>query len=252
MQTRKRPNIFDVDDTRLAPRNKNGQRGSLAPRVFTIMVIAFVVLSGVAVAQAGAAGDCERKGKSGECEAYGEIWMDSSAEIRGEPVQLQAEIYLHTNFDEMGARWVMFSVRNTTWDGSNPVLISVDSFKTEHGNIITTREDRTDNKVDLWVDVMDLPVGTPITIDMTVGSTERGAYNVETLVLAFDRGYDPIQDQYGNDVGLFAATHLGVNKASGSAGGLSSKVQNVPGVAPMALVAAVGLAAVLLAGRRNQ
>ncbi len=247
------PNISDGHDRSLDSKHKKGRRGYLASASLVAFAIALVVLSGSAAAlEGGSGGSCDRKGKSGECKAYGEIWMDSSAEIRGEEVQLNTDVYLNTNFQDMGARWVMFSVRNITWDGSDPVLVSVDSFKTEHGDIITTREDRSDNKVDLWVDVMDLPVGTPITIETTVGSTEKGAYMLETLVLAFDRGYDPIQDQYGDNVALFASTHLGVNEVTGSSGGLTSKFQNVPGVAPALLVAAIGLAAVLLAGRRSQ
>lgn len=247
------PNISDRHDGSFDPDQEKRRRVSVGSASLAVLAIALVVLSGsVAALEGGSGGSCDRKGKSGECKSYGEIWMDNSAEIRGEPVQLTTDIYLNTNFENMGARWVMFSVRNITWDGADPVRVSVDSFKTEHGEIITTREDRTENKVDLWVDVMDLPVGTPITIETTVGSTEKGAYMLETLVLAFDRGYDPIHDQSGTNVALFASTHLGVNQVTGSSGGLTSKFQNVPGVAPMVLVAAIGLAAVLLAGRRSQ
>jgi hypothetical protein len=158
---------------------------------------------------------CSQPGRNIQCTAFGSIAMDNQATIKGDPVTLTADIWLNTNYADAGTRWLLFSVRNTTGDGSNPVAISLVKFATPNGDMVTTRVDHTSpNEMDLWVDVLDTPVNTPITLQVQVGSSERGAYRLEVLVLAFDRGYETVKVG-GGEASLFASTLLGVNKETG-------------------------------------
>lgn len=167
-----------------------------------------------------ASSSCLENGMNVQCTDFGTIKMESRRDIRGEPIDVTAQIYLNTGYGNQGARWVMFSVRNTTDDGPSPITIGLNKFSTSSGDVVTTRVEQVKpSELNLWVDVLDLPLNMPISLDLRVGATERGAYSVETLVLAFDRGYAPVQDAYGNDASLFSFTLLGVNKETASTAG---------------------------------
>jgi hypothetical protein len=200
-------------------------------------------------ATAAPASPCSQPGKTIQCNAFGSIAMDTQRDIRGDPVDLTATIWLNTNYAPQGARWILFSVRNVTSDGASPVAISLVRFATASGEVVTTRVDHTQpNEVDLWVDVLDTPVNTTITLDFQVGSSERGAYRLEALVLAFDRGYATIQVN-GGQASLFASTLLGVNQQTGriAGAGAGSLLQGkkTPGPAVPALVLALAAVAAL-------
>lgn len=186
-----------------------------------ILALASAALVGAASAQTSPVEPvCAEKGKNVQCTEFGSISMDAQHDIRGEPITVTADINLDTGYAHQGARWVMFSIRNVTDDGNSPVTIDVKGFSTPNGDIIVTRTDQVKaSEVNLWVDVLDLPIGKPISLELRVGATERGAFALETLVLAFDRGYAPISDQDGNDASLFSFTLLGVNKETKSTAG---------------------------------
>jgi hypothetical protein len=193
---------------------------------------------------------CSQPGKNIQCNAFGSIAMDNQRDIKGDAVQLTASIWLNSNLADHGARWILFSVRNVTKDGTSPVAISLARFATASGEVVTTRVDHDKpNEVDLWVDVLDTPVQTPITIDVLVGSNERGAYRLEALVLAFDRGYETVKDPGAGEASLFASTLLGVSKESGklanAGGGSLLDGKKTPGLALPGLAAALGIALVL-------
>lgn len=203
----------------------------------------------------GSSSGCSEPEYNVQCTEFGSIRMDSQRDIRGERIDLTAWIYLNTAYEDRNARWLMFSVRNVTSDGTSPVTLEVVRFGTEHGDIVTSRvEQPTPNEVNLWVDVLDTPVGTPITIDMKVGSTERGAFRVETLVLAFDRGYAPMQTASG-DASLFSFTLLGVNEETSGASGAGQVSlfdgHKVPGLASLTILVAIGGVAAFLRRRRQ-
>lgn len=201
--------------------------------------------------------DCRQSGYNMQCNAFGSVRMETRMDVKGEHVESTSYVTLNTDMDEENARWVMFSLRNTTPDGS-PVEISVDAFETNRsGDVITTREIKDDpNKVELWVDTLDLPVGEEIRIEATVAVTERGAYQLETVVIPFDRAYEPIRDAQGQQVSLFSYTMLGVNEptsplgaeTSSDQGGWMSTAQEVPTLG--AALAAALLGTVALATRR--
>lgn len=232
-------------------------KGGIIAVLIVIAVAALLGLSGGAIALEAAQGgsaapqDCRKSGKNGECNQFGEIWMDTRKDVKGERVDLKTDIMLYTDFSDQNARWVMFSVRNISQELGHPVDVQLNSFRTEHGNVVTTREDYQDHRVDLWVDVLDLPVNTPITITMNVGSTERGAFDLETMVLAFDRGYDPIRMAGGKQASLFAYTTLSVTDETGSSGFIS-RVQNVPGFEAVAVLGALAAVAIALARGRSR
>lgn len=193
---------------------------------------------------------CSSPGMNGQCTEFGAIAMEAQRDIRGEPIDLAASFTLATVYPEQGARWLLVSVRNVEADGSNPVTIDVVRFGSEHGEILTTRVERPGpNEVNLWAETLDVPVGSPITLDLRVGASERGAFRLETLVMAFDRGYAPVKDSLGNDASLFSYTLLGVNEETASVGGgddgslLSGN--KVPGLGAGALFMALAAVAVL-------
>ncbi len=214
-------------------------------------LVALLVLAQPAGAQNG----CTEPGKNVQCTEFGAITMDSQRDIRGEAIDLTATITLNTAYSDQSARWLLFSVRNVTDDGSNPVTITLKKFSSYAGDIVTTRvEHPSANELNLWVDTLDTPVGTPITLGMKIGSTDRGAYRLETLVMAFDRGYAPIKDSSGNDASLFSFTLLGVNKETAGVetdGGSFLEGKKLPGLELIpALLAVTAVAAVLI--RRRQ
>ncbi|HUR62216.1 MAG TPA: hypothetical protein VM286_07640 [Candidatus Thermoplasmatota archaeon] len=209
-------------------------------------------------AQPATAAPCVEPGKNIQCNAFGSISMDTQRDIKGDPITETVSIWLNTNMQDQGARWLLFSVRNNTADGSNPVEIALVRFSTPNGDMVTTRVDRPGaNEIDLWVDVLDTPAQTPITIEVQVGSSERGAYRLEALVLAFDRGYETLKDASGAEASLFASTLLGVNKESGklagAGGGSLLQGKKTATLAVPGFVAALSIAlAVTLAVRRRE
>lgn len=199
--------------------------------------------------------DCREREMNIECNAFGRIAMESQRDIRGDTIRVSTEIWLNTNLQDQGGRYIMFSIRNVTQDGGSPISVDLVKFATPHGDVITNQVDHeSPNVLDLWVHVIDVPVEEPITLEVDVGSTERGAYRLETLVLGFDRGYEPIKGPDGEDASLFSFTLLGVNEESGSVseGTGSTRIGALPGFgASAALVATVALAGILARKRRG-
>lgn len=201
-----------------------------------------------AVAKAG--DPCHEPGKNIQCNELGVISMDSRYDIRGEPADVKVEIKLNHDFEDQGARWIMFSLRNNTAEGS-PVTIQPGKFATQHGEVLTTRvEHETPNELNIWVHVLDVPVGETITLTSTVGVTDRGAFTLEMLVLVFDRGYEPIKNSDGEDLSLFSFALLGVNQETGATngGGLAG---SVPGFGVVAFLGAT-IALAGIASRRRK
>ncbi|HUR62671.1 MAG TPA: hypothetical protein VM286_09950 [Candidatus Thermoplasmatota archaeon] len=221
-------------------------RPASALRALTIASAALLVATLVPTA---AAQSCQEGGHNVQCSELGTIRMDSVREIRGDPIKVQAQVLLNSNFKDHGARWFLFSVRNVTSDGTNPIMINVEGFTADGAPVVTSKKEVKSFEADFWVDVEDVPVGKTITIDMTVGAADAGAFQLETLVMSFDRGYAPVLDSTGAEASLFSFTLLGVKSATGSVGaGPLSDGYSVPGLGLPALLAAVGAA--LLVRRR--
>jgi hypothetical protein len=211
--------------------------------------VAFAAFLVAALAPAAQAA-CQESGHNVQCSELGTIRMDGVREIKGSPIQVATDVTLNSNFKEHGARWFLFSVRNVTSDGANPVLLAVDGFTADGAPITTSKVEQKPYESDFWVDVEDVPVGKAIHIAMTVGATEAGAFQLETLVMAFDRGYSPVTDSSGAMASLFSFTLLGVKDPTGSVGaGPLSTGYKVPGVEVPALLGALGAA--LLLRRRS-
>ena len=198
--------------------------------------------------------ECAVSGMNSQCTEFGTIRMDARRDIRGDPIDVTVQIELNTAYSDRGARWLMFSVRNVTTEGPSPVTIGLVKFSTSFGDIVTTRvEQPKPSELNLWVDALDQPIATPISLEVRIGATERGAFSLETLVLAFDRGYAPVQDDQGNDASLFSFTVLGVNKetpvtAAGD-GSLLSKGNKLPALAALPAVGVLAVAAWILRRR---
>lgn len=218
--------------------------------VLTFLLLAFAP---VATAQ----GSCAENGMNVQCTTFGTIKMESRRDIRGDPIDVTAQIHLDTGYANQGARWVMFSVRNQTDDGPSPISIGLTKFSTASGDVVTTRVEQVKpSELNLWVDVLDLPVDKTISLELKVGSSERGAFSLETLVLAFDRGYAPVQDAYGNDASLFSFTLLGVNKETPSAAGDVDTLSDGKKLPAPGLIAVLGVlaivASIVVIRRRSQ
>lgn len=231
------------------PQRQTGRRPTQAATWIGALGLAALLALTPVAAQDG----CVQVDRNAQCTEFGTIAMDSQTSIRGQPVDLTADINLNTGYEDQGARWLLFSVRNIEADGSNPITIDLVRFSTAYGDIVTTRvEHATANELNLWVDILDTPVATPIALDLRIGATERGAFKLETLVMAFDRGYAPIVDSSGNEASLFSFTLVGVNDESGGThadGGSLFDGKKTPALGVLPLLAVLATLSVLLRRR---
>lgn len=207
--------------------------------------------------------ECYEPGFNMECNEFGDIRMQSNDEVRGEPIETTTYINLDRSFEDReegpDARWVMFAVRNVTPAGESPVEVEIDGFETNtSGEIITTREDReSPSEINLWVDVLDLPIDEEIRVEATVGVTELGAYQLETIVIPFDRAYDPLVHPNGESISLFSFTMLGVHEPTSSLGagqgeGWIATAQEIPTVGALVAMLTLGTMAAATARRGDQ
>ncbi|MEA3137756.1 MAG: hypothetical protein QOC71_2037 [Thermoplasmata archaeon] len=228
------------------------KQGGARRTTFILAALLAAGLLGLTPTQAASDG-CSAPGWNRQCSEFGIIAMEDRRDIRGEPIVASAYVDLDTNYAESGARWLLFSVRNLEDDGSNPITIELVKFAGPNGDIVTTRvEQPSANQIDLWVDALDVPVNEEITIEVNVGATERGAFTLETLVMAFDRGYEPVYGSGGEEASLFSFTTLGVNDETASVGGGGGSLtdgKKLPGLGVLPMLAAVA-AALVLARRR--
>lgn len=200
------------------------------------------------------ANGCEQDGKNTQCNDLGSIAMDTQREIRGELIEVKIDLTIDDTHTDQGARYIMFSVRH---DGSSsPVSLSIKSFDTSAGPIFAERIDHDrPNEINIWTHVADIPEGKPIDLVVTVGANDKGAFQLETLVMPFDRGYEPVRERGGAEVTLFSFTMLGVNEPSGDVnqGSGLSLVDRVrtPGPSVPALLGGLFALAFIVA-RRNR
>lgn len=191
---------------------------------------------------------CDEAGYDIECNELGSVRMPSTQKIEGEPERITASIWLNSDMEEEDARWWMFKVDSE--HGHDVVHATVDAFATVDGPVITERES-TDGPVEqeYFVDILDLPVQEEIRIEMTVGSTEVGAYEVEVQVIPFDRGYETLSDGEGGTYNLYSSTTLSITEATdpfgeGDDAPWIALVREVPGLSVSLMVAAVALVGV--------
>src|SRR5687768_1897294 len=168
--------------------NRAGSNPLRPPRLALVAILGALMLVPQTEAQT-----CREPGMNGQCSEFGAIVMDNQHSVRGEPVDVTATIVLNTVYEEQAARWILFSARSVEEDGGkSPVTIELVRLVSDHGDIVASQvEHPAPNELDVWVDTADVPVGTPLSFGLSVGSTERGAFRLEALVLAFDRAYTP-------------------------------------------------------------
>lgn len=242
--------------------NRNRDLGGTWRAIFAIVLGLLMILVPINVATAShgqSSEDCREDGVNVECNGFGRIQMPTTKDLKGEPVTLVAEITLKTSYEDRDTRWIMFSMRNVTADGDSPVTIDLEAFRTASGDVVTTRVIQDEpSELNLWVDVLDLPVDEKITLQVDVGATERGAFAVETIVIPFDRGYEPIKDSHGEAVSLYSSTLLAVNGATSATtstsgdGGSILDGNKVPAAAAGLTALVLGSVAVVLrVGRRR-
>lgn len=190
--------------------------------------------------------ECNEPRMNVECNAFGIIKMPSQEHIEGERIRIDVLVNLETNYVDQDARTILFSIRNVTDFEESPVTITLESFSSPDGEIFTERvEQNSPNELNIWVNTLDVPVGKDLTISVEVGVTERGAYNLETLVMPFDRGYEPMKDRSGEDVSLYSYTLLGVRDETGGldSDGAIGSLKKTPAPGIVFALAAIGIAA---------
>lgn len=197
---------------------------------------------------------CEEDGKNIQCNDLGAIAMDAQHEVRGDPVQVVVEVTVDDTYTDAGARYMMFSVRHDARGGESPVSLRLDAFESAKGPIFTQRiEQDIANEVNIWAHVADIPEGETLDLRVTVGASDRGAFRLETLVMPFDRGYEPVKTSSGEDVSLFSFTLLGVNEETstvGTSGDSWGKRFGIPGYGAAVALAAVAAAALVIKRRQ--
>ncbi len=195
------------------PRTPAHGHGTRTTRTAALLVFAAIAFAPTIPAQPDTLDPtCFEPGMNVQCNEFGSIMMENQRDIRGEPILINVTAILHTVHLDADARWIMFSVRHSPEDGSSPISIAPLSFTSPFGDIITSSVDQaTPSEVNFWVHVIDVPLDTPTTIEVLVGASERGAFRLEALVMAFDRAYEPIKGADGTDQSLFSFTLLGVN-----------------------------------------
>lgn len=200
--------------------------------------------------------DCEQDGKNTECNDLGRIAMDTQREIRGEPIMVQVDATVDDTHSDMGARYVMFSVRHDPSGGSSPLSLSLEKFSTQEGAIFTERIDHdVPNEINIWAHVADIPEGEAIELVVKVGASDRGAFQLETLVMPFDRGYEPVRGDDGKEITMFSFTTLGVNEETpdvSSSGGSFVDRFRTPGFTGVAALAALSAAVLVAVVRRRR
>jgi hypothetical protein len=222
--------------------------------VVALAVAALFAAPGV-VAQQAQQPSCAPSGMSGQCSELGSIIMDFQRDVKGQPIDVSVRITLDNNYREQ-ARFFLFSVRNVSVDEEpSPVTVDLKSFRTALGEVaVTNPQQPSPNELNLWVDVLDIPVGQPIDLTVTIGVREAGAFYLEALVMPFDRAYHPIKGSQGQELSLFAFTLLAVNQPTGAggSGGLlptGSVANALPGMEAGFALAAALVAGLVLRGR---
>ncbi len=195
-----------------------GRRLSVSLIMFLLTAM---MMASAATAQTSLSSDlddeCKEAGYNMQCNQFGTIKMENQADIRGEAVPVTATLVVDQTYEQAGARWVLISIRHVPeGSGGSPISLSLTSVKSPFGNVyITSIDQEMPNEINVWVHVVDIPLGSPIEVKYMIGSSDRGAFRVETLAMPFDRGYEPITDARGNDLILYSFALVGVNKESG-------------------------------------
>ncbi|MHB8604360.1 MAG: hypothetical protein ACYDCK_03810 [Thermoplasmatota archaeon] len=201
--------------------------------------------------------DCSTAGVNAQCNAMGSIRMDTEREANGAPVAITATVVVDNPYIDAGTRWIMFAVRNVSSDAS-PIQITFGGLSSDAGQIpiVTAKQDRA-AEIDLWVMVLDVPLHTPITLNVTAGSTASGLFRIETLVEAFDRNYAPIPGDGNAPATLFSFTRLAVTKATSGDGTTAQSTATgnaraLPAIGVASSAALIALVALAVRSRRDK
>lgn len=220
----------------------------MAAQFLRAVLVAALVAGAAPVAAQDPTSSCTTMGMTGQCNELGSITMASDVAINGEMQTISASIVVNNLYRDREVRQFLFSVRNVSVDGSSPVVVELVNFATSQGPVGVLRtENPGPNELNMWVDVLDVPVGTPIDLSVRVGATRQGGFKLETLAMPFDRAYKPIVGSDGRELSLFAFTFLSVDQptAGGTGGtGLGSSLgRSLPGPdTAVAMAAVAGLA----------
>ncbi len=245
--------------TNAAPPRKPADKTSYTRRFLTLTILLLLAASTLvpgAMAQSGRLGTpssaCAEKCFNVQCTEFGTMKMENQRDIRGEPITMTITTTLHDTYERSGARWVMFSVRHVPeGSGGSPISLQLMDFTSAYGPVYITSIDHDfANEINIWVHVVDVPLDTPLKLDVSVGAGDRGAFRLEALAMPFDRGYEPIADSLGADQILYSFTVLGVNKETtgvSAGGGISGR--GIPMTGPLVLGAALLACAAMLRRR---
>src|SRR5688572_11529483 len=116
--------------------DRGGMPGRLPRRAATIL--AAIGLAALLSLSPAAAQGCVQDGYNMQCTEFGSIAMETQRDIRGDAIDITTDVLLNTAYEDQGARWLLFSIRNVEADGSNPVTLELTGFSSSYGDIVTT------------------------------------------------------------------------------------------------------------------
>ncbi|HUR69034.1 MAG TPA: hypothetical protein VM370_07280 [Candidatus Thermoplasmatota archaeon] len=213
--------------------------------VIAALACALLVAAPAAVAQ-------DWQGQDSE---FGSIRAPYTATMDGDRVPVEARVVLRENYEEKDSRFFMFgfTVENTPLDVKFDSLIRMDTGEEMH---CYQREGTADTAIKCFVDLKDMPKpGTEIRMQGSVGAKRTGTFQVGAIVVPFTYTWTRVQMSNGLNAELYAGTQLAVQKATGGGSTRLSgdgKFAKVPGIGPIAIVGAAGIAAALLAGSKRR
>lgn len=199
-------------------------------------------------------GICIEPGFNAQCNDFGSIKMENQRDIKGDTIVMTITAQVNETYEDAGARWILFSVRHVPEFGSSPVSLALEGFRSQFGDVyVTNIEQDVPNELNVWLHVVDVPRNTTLELDVAIGAADRGAFRLEALAMPFDRGYEPIADENGQDRILYTFSLLGVNQETGAAEASDPSPSSASGrPVPLApwLVGAAVLGAALILRRR--
>lgn len=221
----------------------------------TTTLTLFAIACAAAMATTAAAQDQSTATWRGQDNEFGSIRAPYTVDMSGgERAPVEAQVVLRDLYTEKDGRFYMFQLntRGTPLDAQLNQIV-----RTDTGQELPCYQIEEDAEgIKCTVDLRQMPPeNTEIKIYGTVGSSRTGTYTVGALVLPFTATWTKIQMDNGLDAELYAGTQVNVLQATSGTNTIGGIGNKIPTPGTLAVVGAVGTAALLAAvlrGRKTQ